>query len=340
MPIISQSLTDALKQILQTFQLPFLFPAIMIVLVSATLNRSYVQLDDPHHLIMIVLVTVILSYLLYASNIPLIRFLEGYVIRDSWFFRFLGRFEEQRYQLLNEQIEHCERMIEQIEDLELESSDSNLLVGKRRQRLKYLRSNWELKKAELLDIKQIRFPRSPRRLLPTALGNTIAAFEDYPWDRYRMDSVHLWPRLLPILEKNKFTPFIQNEKSILDFLINSGLAISFIILELIILGFNKGFDWHYWLVSGLLIGVAYSLYLFAITAAKHWGGMVRVAFDLYRNDLRKALHLPAIPDESLGDERKQWQAVSRFLVLGETQQFKGFVYSTPETPASEANQNA
>lgn len=282
----------------------------------------------------------ILSYLLYASNIPLIRLLEGYVFRDSWLFRLIGHIEERRYQKLSVDITKCDEIIKKTLQLESELELYGLSTPELKHRLQTIRHNWTNLQAPLMELMHLRFPYPGQRLLPTAFGNTIAAFEYYPWARYRMDAVHLWPRLLPILEQKKFTPFVQNEKAILDFLINSGLASVLISLELSIIGLLSGLDWHYFVASGLLLDFAYVLYHFAVTAAKHWGGLVRVAFDLYREDLRKALYLPPIQDESLKEERILWQTISQFIVYGEDRHFKGFFYSNSQANNEQTEENA
>jgi hypothetical protein len=87
---------------------------------------------------------------------------------------------------------------------------------------------------------------------------------------------------------------------------------------------------QYLVLAGALLVLDYVLYGTATIAALHWGSMVRVAFDLYRDDLRRALYLPDVPDNALGKERAQWEMISKFLVFGEVGKFKGFVYSRPQ----------
>lgn len=117
-------------------------------------------------------------------------------------------------------------------------------------------------------------------------------------------------------------------------LLNIGLVIVGICLELLLLfGLYKP-DWRYLLAIAPLLVVAYLLYLGAVMAAQHWGGMVRVAFDLYRDDLRRALHLADLPDEALDEERKLWETVSAFLVFGDDAAFRGFIYSQPREERS------
>lgn len=334
MTVISQSLADVLKQILQSFQIPFLFPAAVIVLVTLLLYSGEIKIDDPGYTVIAVTATVVLSYLLYAINIPLIRLLEGYIGRENWFFRWLRKFEERRHQKITEQIDHYTYLRNQADRLENEFILHDLLTEerqKRLQRIQKLAEKQDYLKAEL----QLRFPtRSSDDLLPTALGNTIAAFEIYPWRRYRIDAIHLWPRLVPILTEKKFMSFVQNEKAILDFLLNIGLTMVIISLELLVFSSHNKSLW-YLIVSIFLLVFSYVvIYHTSVIAARNWGAMVRVAFDLHREDLRRALYLPPFPDEALNYERGVWEKLSRFIVYGDHEdyniEFPGFYYSQPQ----------
>ena len=50
----------------------------------------------------------------------------------------------------------------------------------------------------------------------------VAAFESYPYVRYRMDSIYMWPRLTSVLQKEGYASFVQQEKAAFDFLLNPG----------------------------------------------------------------------------------------------------------------------
>ena len=72
------------------------------------------------------------------------------------------------------------------------------------------------------------FPSKIDSILPTRVGNTIAAFEHYPQIRYKMDSIVLWSRLVPILYKEKYLDFVTQEKTVFDFLLNMFVVVLFI----------------------------------------------------------------------------------------------------------------
>lgn len=133
-----------------------------------------------------------------------------------------------------------------------------------------------------------------------------------------MDSVYLWPRMLPILKDKKFLEFVQNEKTTMDFLLNLGLVSLVVSIEVLVT--------HH--TSMCLVGffLAWVFYYAANFVAMDWGTMVCAAFDLYREDLRKALYLPEIPAYSLEQEQEQWGRISQFIVFAETEGFSGFNY--------------
>jgi hypothetical protein len=131
--------------------------------------------------------------------------------------------------------------------------------------------------------------------------------------------------MLPVLEARKFTAFVQNEKNIMDFLINTAIVAVIIGFELLGLSAFGGAGLWYVAAGGAAFLAAYVLYWAATVAALHWGGMVRVAFDLYRDDLRRALHLAGNPRD-IHEERKLWEAVSKFLLFGEVMDLPGFMH--------------
>lgn len=337
MPVINKSLTDALKQILQSLQIPFIFPAAVLVLATYLLYPGQIKADDATLTVGGIMATVMLSYLLYACNIPIIRLAEGYVMEQSWFFRLTHWFEKRRYENLRERIKDCDSAIAELTQLRDELSLCDLLTDELEKMLEAKCAEWTDRKRPLQEWMELRFPVTLDKPLPTAMGNTIAAFEDYPWARYCMDAVHLWPRLLPILEEKKFISFVQSEKTIFDFLLNLGFVMLGICFELLLLfALVRPLGIYLSGAVGLLI-LAYILYRAAIVAAVHWGGMVRVAFDLYRDDLRQALHLEEIPDRSLSKERTVWATISSFIVFGDDGDFQGFVYSKPPKGREEAS---
>lgn len=218
MPVVSKSLTDALKQILQSLQIPFAFPAAVLVITSLLLYPGEIELDAATHTAFVITATVLVSYLLYACNVPIIRSAEGYTLEESWFFQWTLKIENKRCEGLTREITKCDEKITKLDVLHTGLYLCGLLTPELDQKLKAMRADWVDRKRPLRERLELRFPSVRSNPLPTSLGNTIAAFEDYSWARYRMDAVHLWPRMLPILEDKGFTPFLQSEKAVFDFI--------------------------------------------------------------------------------------------------------------------------
>jgi hypothetical protein len=156
-----------------------------------------------------------------------------------------------------------------------------------------------------------------------AYNNIIAAFEDYPRTRYGIDTIALWPRLVPILKEERFTDFVSQEKSVLDFLLNMFAVLLVLSIELVYLTLFLG---RVEFAIGICIfafTVSWMLYEGSVIAARQWGTTVRVAFDLYRHNLWHRLGLR--PTERFQEEYVRWQQVSRFLLYRhEDVWFRGF----------------
>ncbi len=327
--VFSQSVTDVLKQLLQSLQLPFIFPAALLVLVTTLLFPVRFSEDPTTHAVIVGSLSVFVSYMLYACNVPIIRVAEGYSLSQTWVMRLSHQWEDRRFRKLRSDQTECVAAIGRIRLLISKLHLQGLLTLERKAELNDLILSWRARQTELQEQAQMRFPLIRQQPLPTALGNTIAAFEDYACHRYCIDSVHFWPRLLPLLEEKKFLHLVQGEKAIMDFLLNGVLVLIVLALEFILLyGLFEARTWYLAASLGILVA-AYLLYQGAIVAALHWGGMVRVAFDLYRDDLRRALYLPPLPNGDLEAERKIWQNVSKFIIFGETKDFGGFEYPSP-----------
>lgn len=161
------------------------------------------------------------------------------------------------------------------------------------------------------------------RLLPTNIGNVIAAFEEYPHDRYGMDAIALWSRLVPVLEKQEFLDYVTQEKTIFDFLLNMCLVIAVLGVELT---YRALFLGSIPLILGtpfVFIIAGAVLWQGMYIAARQWGTVVRVAFDLYRHDL--AEHLVLRPVTTFGEEYEQWQAISKFYLYGDPTSSNHFI---------------
>lgn len=178
---------------------------------------------------------------------------------------------------------------------------------------------------------ELTFPHGTVR--PTALGNVLAAAEDYPGRAYGLDALVVWPRLYPLLP-DAFLASVADALDTMQFL----LLISFLAGVLAVAGglyiavVNLGAVTYLVVVlSGL--AVCRLAYRSAVHAAIPYGLYLRAAFDLHRNALLTGLHrpIPVTPAE----EKRVWREVADSLWMGETAAIR-YVDETAEATAEGA----
>lgn len=151
----------------------------------------------------------------------------------------------------------------------------------------------------------------PEAIMPTRIGNILKAAEMYPYLRYGMDSACLWPRLYQVMPLH-ITATIENVRGSIEFMIEiTSLSTTFAIVSGICLLYI-GASWWLFLISfwgGML--VAWFAYQGAIGHALSYAEQIKVAFDLYRFDLLKALHLPEPTTRK--EERSLWKNTGQLI---------------------------
>lgn len=152
------------------------------------------------------------------------------------------------------------------------------------------------------------FPRNLARLRPTRLGNVLTSAEEYPYQLYRQDAVIWWPSLVTLLPEALCTQ--------LDTALTPMVALLNLSMLLTLLTLGGGVilllaHWHWWLVALIFVGglvLAHMCYRAAVNQALDYGRLVRVAFDFYRHEILKQMHIP-VPD-NLVEERHLWDALT------------------------------
>ena len=161
------------------------------------------------------------------------------------------------------------------------------------------------------------YPLSEDVVLPTKLGNTIRAFEFYPFLIYNIDTVTIWPRLMVIVPQS-CRDQIEEAESNFQLLLN----ISFLSLILGIECLSTFFYTYYMSlftldtphinisiisISMISFMISYSFYYASIARANDWGESVKSAFDLYRLDLLKKFGIFLPPKAfNLSQEQEIW----------------------------------
>jgi hypothetical protein len=340
MSVFPTTILDILRTLAQPLHIASLFPATVWMLLNTYLIIPMFDPEltgSPWWLVISFTLIIISSYFLYTLNGPLTRFAEGYTLEwtpfgERWKKKWRNRYED----LLNE-IEQCEENKKKITQVSNDyirqhhpaPTEKQLAEDPVFREIRFNRDQWEARKRTLEGRKQLEFPPRPTEIVPTGLGNIIAAFEGYAWDRYRMDAIYLWPRLTPILQKEGYSDFVNQEKTAFDFFLNLAAVAVFIGAELTFL-YMLALQWLPAIAAfaGGIV-VAYAFYRSSHTAAIHWGGRMKAAFDLYRDPLREKLHIRK--PFSFDDERNLWRKLSEFYQSANTR-FDDFDYYRESLP--------
>jgi hypothetical protein len=173
------------------------------------------------------------------------------------------------------------------------------------------RAEAERQRAATAAYQRWRHYPAEERLLSSALGNALRAAEDDAGQRYGLETVLVWPALYAVLGE-RARAIVDDQRTQLD--VASRLAATLAVTSLLAAGLLAG--WWPWgvVVPVGLLGVAWLSYRAAVSAAVAYGDGLRLAFDLYRFELLRALRLPlpADSDSELVANRR----LSAFLALG------------------------
>lgn len=307
-----------------------LLPVVMFVFATVTLFSPLVPLgptliaplralDQDWVPWLIVLATLALTGFLYNLNTPLIRWYEGYPWKDS----SLGRLRVQRHRGRVEHNEQVKRRLILVR--------ATLPVGDP------ARSEVQQELSTVARELNAVFPGADL-VLPTRLGNVIRSFEEYSRHQYGMSAIPLWPRLAAHIGK-EYAALIDDSKSTMDFALNSSFLSALLAAGMLVVGLMRRdallrtpSDVLSWLLTiGALVGIAYLMYLAALSRAADWGVHVKGAFDLYRRDLLKQLNYEQQP-ATIREERELWKQISRQIVFGDPVDGAAPQFKPPTTP--------
>jgi hypothetical protein len=229
---------------------------------------------------------------LMVMNYSIHRLLEGY--GDYNPLGLLLPLKKRAYWKLQDKIDRIQEEIKTSRSIHDEDQLSKL--GAKRDRLR-------IEEAE-------RYPKKWHRLLPTAFGNAVRAFEDYPEQMYGVDAIVSWVRI-NVLVPDEFLQMLNAAKAQTDFWLNLWLLSFLLLFEYLLIAITAleiKMPWFPFVVAALI----YLSAVKAASAAIQWGDFVKAAYDLYLPDLRDKLRLPptADPDE----EKELWNKVARQFI--------------------------
>jgi hypothetical protein len=171
-----------------------------------------------------------------------------------------------------------------------------------------------------------RFPQASARAMPTRFGNVTANLEEYTRSMHGIDHALWWPRLAPLLPEG-MAEITSTEVASTTGLLNLSLVWAALGLGgAALLGFVGG-RWTTALpvlVVGLVL--AWLCYRAAVAQAAEAGRHLHAAFDLYRHEILKQLHLDIPGDREA--EIALWENLSRQMVD------PSFTIPSPNTVAS------
>jgi hypothetical protein len=169
------------------------------------------------------------------------------------------------------------------------------------------------------------------RVGATDLANTLALAEEYPFERYAIDTAVFWPRLTAEIEAEKLDGLKTSFSSMNGFLNLSLLiyvaAIELVIVGIVLTGWGPTSNPQLPLTGvglaivvvvlgllGLLLG--YGAYRAAVSSARSVGNAMRTAFDYYRGNILRRFDLKMPPD--IETERVVWLKLAAFIRRGES----------------------
>lgn len=171
-----------------------------------------------------------------------------------------------------------------------------------------------------------KLPIDPDRVGATNLANTLAVAEEYPFERYSVDTAVFWPRLSSEMDAEKLkglTATFGTMNGLLNLsLLSYVFGIECIVLAIGFFGgwFNRGTSLIHpaWLTLAVLVaavgGVAF--YRAAVRAAGSVGNELQTAFDYYRGQVLRRFNLRMPKD--IEEERVLWLKLAAFIRRGES----------------------
>jgi hypothetical protein len=324
----------------------------------------------------------VLGFTLHSLNTFIYKILEGYYLfaRIPWFKRRqLRKYEKLESELLEvegeiiellNKIEHNQAQVVQLNEISRGISknlNSIFLLGSRRKRegleeqlscvseqIRNLQLRIEENEDRLQQLEDqryyivsemhLRFPLSKDAILSTGFGNILRAAETYPEDRYGIDAVRLWPRLVYVIPESYYEKVDQSNNG-LAFLVNCSIlsllmglmsvlaAIYQLYLRLGKSGkvglmyfivkddieYNPGVYLericYYCVIFVFTLVMFYIFYRGSLPLVMQYGNMIRSSYDLFRMQLLEELNLE-LPEDSVR-EHDLWSKISEFIAIGE-----------------------
>ena len=172
-------------------------------------------------------------------------------------------------------------------------------------------------------------PADVARVGPNDLANTLAVAEEYPFERYSMDTAVFWPRLSAEIEPEKLQSLTATFGT-MNGLLNLSLLSYLFAIECLVVSVGVMAGWITprtlpssllhpgWLFVAMLLAavLGFATYRSAVGAARSVGNALRTAFDYYRGQVLRRFNLKMPKD--IEEERVVWLKLAAFIRRGES----------------------
>jgi hypothetical protein len=138
-----------------------------------------------------------------------------------------------------------------------------------------------------IDNQLTNFPVEPSHILPTQLGNILRSAEEYPYHKYGLEIITVWPRLWLVLPAEVKQELAQARHQL-------DLSARFFAWAILFAGWFILTSWAI-LISLFMAIMAYKRVLYS---AGVYGELLRATFDLHRFKLYEDLHQPLSPESN------------------------------------------
>lgn len=246
------------------------------------------------------------AFLLGNFQTAIIRLYEGYWQKFplSRLREVRLRYYRRRFHYLNERTDTLAQQHQGLQQVLASGTDEE-----KRQALKAAQELGAYERERLLFL-----PTVETLVKPTRLGNIIRAAEIYPWKRYEIDAVVMWPRLHAVLPKEFLDQLLGAKTSMTFMLTMSALSFIFSILACTALAIYTS-DWRLFVVCAFGVPLSWLCYRNALHGARLYAELIKTAFDLYRWKLLESLGVKAPPNYS--EELVIWKDLTHFIYRGE-----------------------
>jgi hypothetical protein len=287
------------------FVVGFFVPAAMMIAALAGILDAFgilpawlrINGDDPlKDGTFLALLAIVAAFFLMAGNRMVFRTLEGYWVYDIG--RRLNHFQRWKFRSLKKRINELN-----LEYKQCEIAGKPFTKQEKRRRLSLEESQ--------------HFPSTESQVLPTAFGNAVRAFEDYPRVMYGFTSINGWSRLNAFIPKT-FQEILGNRRATTDFWVNVWFVSLFTMAEYFVVAVKLKYGILHEAIPLGCVALAVFAAGQARSAAVQWGEWVKAAFDIYLPSLRTGLGLAR--QSTVGGEKDMWLNVSR-----------AFIYRDPES---------